>query len=144
MNRKSEQYPDDPDRPWTYRFEMVKTAVDILSLYSSELRDCTPPEIPERIAHVRGWTIRFDGLGEYSSHVPSNQLKSLAERLEAPIKDLSEYIDRFEESRYMIDPLLQTYEIMPGDEDALDSVRVLRERAVYLQQLATGQLNDRQ
>lgn len=143
MHPNSEQYPDEPGQPWTYRFEMVKTAVDILSRFSSELRECTPPEIPEHTASVRGWTMRFDGLGEYSRHLPSGQLTSLAERLEDPIKDLSDYIDRFEENRSMIDPLLQTYEIMPGDEDALDSVSVLRERAVYLQQLVTGQLNDR-
>lgn len=122
---------------------MVKTAVDILSRFSSELRECTPPEIPAHMAQVRGWTMRFDGLGEYSSHLPSGQLTSLAEQLQDPIKHLSDYIDRFEDTRPMIDPLLQTYEIMPGDEDALDSVRVLRERAAYLQQLVTGQLNDR-
>jgi len=144
MPPKSEQYPDEPNQPWTYRFEMVKTGVDILCRYSSELRECTPPDIPNRIAQVRGWTIRFDGLGEYSTHVPSTQLKSLAERLEDPIKDLSDYVDRFEVTRAMIDPFLQTYEIMPSDEEALDHIRTLRERAVYLQQLATGQLNDGQ
>src|SRR5438132_8481091 len=106
MHPKFEQYPDEPTQPWTHRFAMVNTSVNILYRFSSELRECTPPEIPEQMAQVWGWTMRFDGLGEYSSHVPSGQLKSLTVRLEDPIKDLSDYIDRFEESRSIFEPLL--------------------------------------
>src|SRR5437773_2567092 len=71
MHPKHEQYPDQQSQPWTYRFEMVKTAVDVLASFSSELRQCTPPEVPEHLPSVRGWTIRFDGLGEYARQVPS-------------------------------------------------------------------------
>jgi hypothetical protein len=143
MHPKPEQYPDEPSRPWTYRFEMVKTALEVLTRFSSELCKCTPPDVPEYLPNVRGWTIRFDGLGEYGRQVPTAHLESLAKSLNEPIKNLAAYIDRWEESVSMIDPLLQTYEIMPGDEDTVDSVRVLLDRAVYAQQLVTGELNGR-
>jgi hypothetical protein len=144
MHPKHEQYPDQTSQPSTYRFEMVKTAVDVLARFASELRECNPPDVPENLPNVRGWTIRFDGLGEYSSHLPTGQMESLAKRLDDPIRDLRAYIDRWEQLVSMIDPLLRTYEIVPGDEDTLDSVRVLLDRAIYAQELVVGQLNDRQ
>ncbi len=143
MHPKYEQYPDQQSQPWTYRFDMVKTAVDVLASFSSELGKCTPPEVPEHLPSVRGWTIRFDGLGEYARQVPSAQLESLAKRLDEPIANLAAYIDRWEVNISESDPLLVDYEIMPGDYDAVDSVRVLLDRAVYAQQLATGDLNSR-
>jgi hypothetical protein len=143
MHPKHEQYPDQQSQPWTYRFEMVKTAVDVLASFSSELCECTPPELPEHLESVCGWTIRFDGLGEYARQVPSAQLESIAKRLDEPIASLAAYIDRWEANLSKIDPFLVDYEIMGDDEDAVDSVRVLFDRAVYAQQLATGELNNR-
>src|SRR5689334_7304867 len=89
MHPKHEQYPDQQSQPYTYRFEMVITAVDVLASFSSELCEYTPPEIPEHLSSVRGWTIRFDGLGEYAPQVPSAHLESLAKRLDEPIANLA-------------------------------------------------------
>jgi hypothetical protein len=88
--------------------------------------------------------MRFDGLCEYGSHVPTSRLQSLAKHLNAPIKDIRAYIDRWEQLVSKIDPLLRTFEIMPGDEGTLDCVRVLLDRTIYAQELVVGQLNDRQ
>jgi hypothetical protein len=125
MQPKNEQYPDAQSQRWDYRFEMVNTAVDVLRRFTSELHECTPPEVPANLPNVSGWTIRFDGLGEYGGHVPTSRLQSLAKRLDGPIKDIRAYIDRWEQLVLKIDPLLRTFEIVPGDEDILDSVRVL-------------------
>jgi hypothetical protein len=144
MHPKNEQYPDAQSQPWNYRFEMVNTAVDVLSRFSNELSGCTPPDIPANLPNVSGWTMRFDGLGEYGSHVPTSRLQSLAKHLNAPIKDIRAYIDRWEQLVSKIDPLLRTFEIMPGDEGTLDCVRVLLDRTIYAQELVVGQLNDRQ
>lgn len=143
MHPKHERYPDETEHSWTHRYEMVTTGVKVLTAFSSELSEFSPPDVPEGLPKVGGWTIRFDGFGEYSAQVTTLKLESLAKLLDEPIRNLTAYVDRWEDSVSSIDPALQSYEIMPGDEDAIDSIHILLNRAIYLQQLVEGQLHDR-
>lgn len=122
---------------------MVLAAVDILDQFAQELQALRPPEIPDNIASTRGWTIRFEAFEEYCKNVPTSGLQSLAEQLDRPIKILTSYVRRWDQHVSEIDPLLRTYEIMPGEEDAVDSVRVLLDRASHAQRVAVSELNVR-
>jgi hypothetical protein len=135
---------DNPSpAPSECHFEMVLTAVDILAQFALELRALRPPDIPGTIASTRGWTIRFEALEECCRNVPTKSLQSLAEQLERPIEVLTSYVRRWDQHVSGIDPLLRTYEIMPGEEDAVDSVRVLLDRAIRAQQVAVKELSIR-
>lgn len=138
---------DEADNPSPvsseYHFEMVLTAVDILAQFAQELRALRPPEIPVTVASTRGWTIRFEALEEYCRNVPTESLQALAEQLEQPIEVLTSYVRRWDQHVSGIDPLLRTYEIMPGEEDAVDSVRVILDRAIHAQQVAVNELSTR-
>lgn len=138
---------DGGDNPspvsFEYHFEMVLTAVDILAQFAQELRALRPPEIPGTIASTRGWTIRFEALEEYCRNVPTGSLQSLAEQLERPIVDLTSYVRRWDQHVSGIDPLLRTYEIMPGEEDDVTSVHVILDRAIHAQQVAANELSTR-
>lgn len=123
-----------------YRFEMVELAADKLRALSRQLERCAPPEIPKNMAHTRGWTIRFEGLADYSNQIPNEALERLAKRLDPSIKILSAYIHQWERQVSEIDPLLQTFEIMPGDEEGVASVRILLDRALFAQRIAIRQL----
>jgi len=129
--------------PSEYRFEMVLAAVDILDEFVRQLRVLRPPKIPSTISSTRGWTIRFEGLEEYSQNVPTGSLQSLAERLNRPIVDLASYVRQWDQHVSGIDPLLRTYEIMPGEEDAVDSVRVLLDRVIQAQRVVVRELKAR-
>lgn len=122
---------------------MVLAAVDILDQFAQELHSLKPPEIPESTASTCGWTIRFEALEEYRQTVPTDGLQSLAGQLDRPIKVLTSYIRQWDEHVSRIDPLLRTYEIMPGEEDAVDNVRVLRDRAIHAQRVAVSELEAR-
>ena len=126
-----------------YRFDMVLAAVEILNQFAQELQGFTPPEIPNTIASTRGWTIRFEALDEYCHNVPTAGLKSLAEQLNRPIEALTSYVRRWDQHVSEIDPLLRTYEIMPGEEDTVDSVRVLLGRAINAQRTTVNELSAR-
>lgn len=132
-----------PSNAPEYRFETVLAAAQTLDQFALELQVLTPPNIPRNITSVRGWAIRFEALHEYVNDVPTASLKSLAEQLNKPIKILSSYIRRWDQHVSKIDPLLRTYKIMPGEEDMVDNVRVLLERAIYAQRIVTDQLQAR-
>jgi len=129
--------------PFKDRFEMVLAAVDILDEFAQRLQVLRPPEIPNTISSTRGWTIRFEGLEAYIQNVPTSSLKTLAERLNRPIVDLASYVRQWDQHVSEIDPLLRTYEIMPGEEDAVDSVRVLLDRAIQAQRVAVREVRAR-
>lgn len=93
---------------------------------------------------MRGWTIRFEALEEYCHEVPTDGLRSSAKQLNRPIEILSSYIRQWDHHVAEIDPLLRTYKIMPGEEDIVDSVRVLLGRAINAQGIAANQLRTRE
>jgi len=119
---------------------MVLAAVDVLDRFAQELHSIKPSEIPRNIESTRGWTIRFEALEEYCQNVPTDSLQSLVRLLDRPIKVLTSYIRRWGQHVSGIDPLLRTYEIMPGEEDVIDSVRVLLDRAIHVQKAAVSEL----
>lgn len=126
-----------------YLFEMLLAGVDTLDRFAQELRALRPPEMPGNIASTRGWTIRFEALEEYCHKVPTGSLKSLAKQLDRPIEVLTSYVRQWDRHVSEIDPLLRTYEIMPGEEDAVDSVRVLLDRAIHTRRVTANELSAR-
>jgi len=143
FGRRSDRADNPSPVPFECRFEMALAAVGILDQFARELRSLRPPEIPGTIASTRGWTIRFEALEEYCQNVPTGSLQSLAEQLDRPIEVLTSYVHRWDQHVSGIDPLLRTYEIMPGEEDAVDSVRVLLDRAIHAQRVAVSELSAR-
>lgn len=122
---------------------MVLAAADVLDRFAQELYSVKPPEIPRNIESTCGWTIRFEALEEYYSDVSTDSLQSLARLLDRSIKVLTSYIRQWDEYVSGIDPLLRTYEILPGEEDAIDNVRVLLDRANHAQKIAANELGSR-
>jgi hypothetical protein len=127
---------DASSEDWEYRFDCVKSAVDVLRRFTRQLRRFEPPDVPEGLPSTRGWTIRLEGLPQYCDLVPRDGLEFLAKRLDDPIKFLTAYVRRWGEHVSAIDPLLRDYEIMPRDENTIASVCVLLERALFAQRLA--------
>lgn len=126
-----------------YRFEMVMEAANTLNHFSQELERLTPPNVPNTITSTRGWSIRFEAIAEYSRDVSTADLEFLAGQLAPPIEILTSYVWRWDQYVSEMDPLLQIYQIMPGDQDTVDSVRVLLDRASYVQRIALSELRTR-
>lgn len=128
--------PSSPDS--TYRFEMLMLAVELLEEFSMEIEECTPPETPASIASLRGWTMRFVTFSEYSRDISAAEIQSLCGRLSQPIDRLISYLQHWEHHVSSLDPLLRSYHILPGEEQAVDSVRVILFRSLGLKQQIDG------
>lgn len=115
------------------RFEMLMVAVDVLNEFSREICRCTLPEVPDNIASVRGWTIRYESLPDYYGDLPPTRVRLLAERLYQPINILAAYLRRWEEQVFEVDSVVRPYQFMPGETDSVDSVRIILDRAQCLQ-----------
>ena len=122
--------------PAKYRFEMVLAAADVLDEFAHEINRMTPPAVPTYIASVRGWTIRFTTLQDYGSQLPDGDLEIFAVRLNQPIKALRAYLGRWDGAVAAHDPLLRSYDVLPGEEQMMDNVRVLLDRAIHAQCVA--------
>ena len=130
--RKSPPLHSSPHAPSSSpedRFELVIIAAELIAEFADELRYIDPPYLPDNLASIRGWSIRFTTLPEYIAQIDRHALNSLANELAAPLRIINEYIDRWDKAVAHLDPLLRDYEIMPGDEAAMDSLRVIWQRA---------------
>jgi hypothetical protein len=126
----------DTVTPAEYQFEMVLTAADLLNDFAREISRMIPPNVPANMPSVRGWTIRFTTLQDYGSQIPAGELRALARGLNGPIEALDNYVRRWDTIVLARDPLLRSYHVLPGDEDTVDGVRVLLNRAVQAQHVA--------
>jgi hypothetical protein len=128
------------ERLWQERFEAVQFAAELLEEFAVELSDFVAPTIPEHYASIRGCTIRFESLPEYCHEVPLASLRALAERLNDPVARMTRYLKQWDSSVKRTDALLRDYHVMPGDEQAVDNVRVLLYRGRLVQRLVATEI----
>ncbi|MBN2211178.1 MAG: hypothetical protein JW709_07255 [Sedimentisphaerales bacterium] len=123
-----------------YRFEMVEYAAKELYTFSRKIKSSTPFVLPKDLPSVRGWIIRFEGLPEYISVIEESSLIHLKEKIDKSLILLQKHISRWEQHITNIDPLLRPFEIMPGDENALENISILNDRAYFAAKLITQEL----
>jgi len=79
-------------------------------------------------ASTRGWSVRLEGTRNRLPQLRRHERMVFCSRLAGILSVLDEYLGDWDEKLDKIDPMLRDYEFMPGDFNAVDSIRVIAER----------------